>query len=766
MAEMWTAVAERARRSWNRLCRWAAGFWGAYALLIGGVAVATGASMTRHRGLLAAGFVVLALAASRFHEVVRRQAEEDRERRADRRRRRVVVAMVQLAVGTGVVIWALRGTSWVAEAAFLFGVALAILAVGGLVAELRTAEGPPRVRPWTVVAGGAVVAATALVALAFDGWPVVGVVMVVLVVATVVGDLAARSERTGQVGGDREAGGGDVPVEEGENARPVRWWRRPGVVLLAGAVVALVVGAVVREEWFVGVVLAGVVAGELGTELLSEDSHGWEGRRRWLVLPAGLLLLLVAGGLFVGLDVQPYHALLLLLGLAVIAWMASSAGDSLLLLGLVVLALVWTAVPAGAPPGDGREVHEVEADDRYFLALGDSYISGEGAREFLPGTNTTEDDEDHVNECRRAPTAWPLRLARYRSEELGSLIPARALFLACSGATTGNIHTRPRLEDGEQAGPAELDLFRQRRDGEPGRPETALQREPEFVLVQVGGNDARFGDIGQACVGPGNCAELGQQFLDDLAKIGDDLDAAYRRIKRQVGEDVPIIAVPYPIPLSATRVCDDVLLRGEEHDFVRGFVRQLNHMVRSAARRNGLLYMAPMQDALLRSGTTLCDESGLDAGINFLAFNPKEGALGQRLNPSNWTHNSLHPNADGHQALHRAAVAWFQDHAGLTIPRRYPDDRHDVADLDSVLRGRHVVQCAPADSSSCATRAYAWHLGQVHEAYGPAIVPLAVAMVGAWLALAPLMWEARRRGISLAKAVRATLSPEPGSATR
>ncbi len=79
------------------------------------------------------------------------------------------------------------------------------------------------------------------------------------------------------------------------------------------------------------------------------------------------------------------------------------------------------------------------ADEGYYVALGDSYMSGEGAREFISGTNTVEPNESRTNECRRATSAWGYRLAEvnYGLED----VPHRVLFLPCSGAVAGNIDT-------------------------------------------------------------------------------------------------------------------------------------------------------------------------------------------------------------------------------------------------------------------------------------------------------------------------------------
>ncbi len=52
----------------------------------------------------------------------------------------------------------------------------------------------------------------------------------------------------------------------------------------------------------------------------------------------------------------------------------------------------------------------------------------------------------------------------------------------------------------------------------------------------------------------------------------------------------------------------------------------------------------------------------LAQGLNRLALNPKEGALAASINPKNWTHNSLHPTAEGHEAIRQAVVNWLGDH--------------------------------------------------------------------------------------------------------
>jgi lysophospholipase L1-like esterase len=115
-----------------------------------------------------------------------------------------------------------------------------------------------------------------------------------------------------------------------------------------------------------------------------------------------------------------------------------------------------------------------------YVALGDSYSSGEGACkpvtitgcDYRPGTNTATDD------CHRSHNAYAVRTA--------AKLPHgwKFAFAACSGATTANV-----LSTGQNGEPAQL---------------KALQVGPtqvvKLVTVTLGGNDAGFSDAVARCV--------------------------------------------------------------------------------------------------------------------------------------------------------------------------------------------------------------------------------------------------------------------------
>ena len=68
-----------------------------------------------------------------------------------------------------------------------------------------------------------------------------------------------------------------------------------------------------------------------------------------------------------------------------------------------------------------------------LVAIGDSYMSGEGASIYYDGT-----DDGGGNQCRRAPTAWAALASENGFDALE--------FLACSGARTSNVIYDPKRQ--------------------------------------------------------------------------------------------------------------------------------------------------------------------------------------------------------------------------------------------------------------------------------------------------------------------------------
>jgi lysophospholipase L1-like esterase len=509
-------------------------------------------------------------------------------------------------------------------------------------------------------------------------------------------------------------------------------------VLSSVAVILLPAGGQLR---LIGIALLMAL---LGAEFYSEDHlrarHRW-GRRP--VAGAGIVMVLVAAGLLIAGGASTPPALILIGVIGLVVLMTAADSDSLLLLLVVVIAALWAGAPR--PAGHGADL-EPAANDSYVLVLGDSYISGEGASAYYDGTNKVDPNADFTNECRRAPTAWPNVLARTGVPQ----VPSHVLFLACSGAEARHIRiSAPTDDHNQQNGPAELLDYEQK------RAELGLQKKPDFVLLSLGGNDAGFGTIGQTCVGPGDCAEVGHEFLDGLANVEGLLDQSYADIKTVVGADVPVVVTGYPIPITESGPCADVLLTDHERRFVVTFVKQLNEVVKSAATRAGFDYIDTMQDAFITANNLLCQRLN-PVGMNFIGFNPKAGSLWDSLMPSNWFHNSLHPNEAGHIAMANAAGKWFAEHPTRHAPEVASDPRYAVPNIDKLFEFGFTKLCDPHGDRSCDIEQSGWADDQTLRLVQSALLPLTLAIIGSWmLAMWPIGWAFEKNVTTVSLLMRA-----------
>jgi lysophospholipase L1-like esterase len=124
------------------------------------------------------------------------------------------------------------------------------------------------------------------------------------------------------------------------------------------------------------------------------------------------------------------------------------------LLGGVVGALIAAASTAAAIPGERVQGPPVAGTANY-VALGDSYSSGVG----------TGVDDPASGACARSALSYPLLWA-------GEHRPARLRFVACSGATIGDVR---------------------------GNQIAALGPGTDLVTITIGGNDAGFGSVLRSC---------------------------------------------------------------------------------------------------------------------------------------------------------------------------------------------------------------------------------------------------------------------------
>lgn len=133
--------------------------------------------------------------------------------------------------------------------------------------------------------------------------------------------------------------------------------------------------------------------------------------------------------------------------------------------------LFMSTFPPTYPSGYEGAIIPSEAPAAKYVAMGDSFSSGEGNPTFEYWT-----DKDSVNECHRSSIAYPRQL----QDELG-LDPTA--FVACAGATTDDV-----LNGGTGGG-----------NWSEGPQVDTLSTDTEVATLTIGGNDLGFSAVMERC---------------------------------------------------------------------------------------------------------------------------------------------------------------------------------------------------------------------------------------------------------------------------
>jgi flagellar hook assembly protein FlgD/lysophospholipase L1-like esterase len=132
--------------------------------------------------------------------------------------------------------------------------------------------------------------------------------------------------------------------------------------------------------------------------------------------------------------------------------------------------------------GTVRYQHSIGVGPARYVALGDSYSSGEGVPGFEPGTakDVSPTGQDGDNVCHRSQAGSYSRLLGEDPAYEGLLTPVD--YGACSGAVTQDVLQTNKANPSEAAQDSRVNEF------------------TDLITISIGGNDIGFGDIAQACV--------------------------------------------------------------------------------------------------------------------------------------------------------------------------------------------------------------------------------------------------------------------------
>lgn len=239
--------------------------------------------------------------------------------------------------------------------------------------------------------------------------------------------------------------------------------------------------------------------------------------------------------------------------------------------------------------GEAVVSNTVKVYIKHWVALGDSYSSGEGAWSYLAGTDQSD------NKCHRSDLAYP----RVSLDVEGTADS----FLACSGATTVNILPGASGGKGLYAEPDDI---------------PQLDHEElvgaDFVTITIGGNDVGFSTVLKLCWKEADCREykpykwssnptlagmtLGQE-LDDLIELQkSQVQLTIAAIRwRAPNADIRILGYPSPFPADASRQsCFDFQLcfkhwSPQEQSFLNQYIPKLNEALKYAAQQQGARFI-------------------------------------------------------------------------------------------------------------------------------------------------------------------------------
>jgi lysophospholipase L1-like esterase len=258
-----------------------------------------------------------------------------------------------------------------------------------------------------------------------------------------------------------------------------------------------------------------------------------------------------------------------------------------------------------------------------YVALGDSFSSGEGNPPYRPSTDSLLLPHDL---CHRSYAAYPQLVAdRVSATRDWS-------FWACSGARISDM-TSPNHQNPVE--PAQLD-----RIAPPGRSNRAV----DLITLTIGGNDAQFGSVWITCLAShavslllGTCNESWRSRLADAINgLRTSLPPVFRALRARAPRARIVVLGypdPFPIALSPSSRCTDWFAPADIR-FLGRTGASLDGAIRAAARasRARVTYVSPTGFA------------GHDACSRRPWFN------GLRLDPTR-VRGSFHPNAAGQRQL-------------------------------------------------------------------------------------------------------------------
>lgn len=297
-----------------------------------------------------------------------------------------------------------------------------------------------------------------------------------------------------------------------------------------------------------------------------------------------------------------------------------------------------------------------------YLALGDSFSSGEGVYDYRSVTDFYIDDSNY-NLCHQSRSSYSYLLSKSLSLEwVGSV--------ACSGAVQKDVILASDNQDqayilgNPQAVMQNItDYAKQNITSNilPGYiPQSSFIKNysPSIATITIGGNDIGFGDIVTACVVNKMFRQMQPCHTDrsDREQVANTIDAqiphlaaTFNTIKQDLNGAQRLYVIGYPKLVNYTnQLCSlNTPLDANERQFADSLVEYLNEALRIAANQAGARFI-DTSNAFVDADHDyrLCGDSDQKA-VNGLTVN----SVSTRKPGELVAHESFHPNQLGHSLL-------------------------------------------------------------------------------------------------------------------
>lgn len=288
-----------------------------------------------------------------------------------------------------------------------------------------------------------------------------------------------------------------------------------------------------------------------------------------------------------------------------------------------------------------------------YLAVGDSFASGEGAYNYKPGTDVRHPS----NKCHLSTVSYPY------------LLNPAAQSVACSGAKMKDIFfSSPeadysydqRQSEGKHDPSHDQAIYSSFLPGYRTQLSFVEKYKPAAVTVSISGNDIGFGKVLLACVMPGDCYDSPQEKLDIFYTINtkfDQLVSTYTQAKEKSAIGAKVYALGYPSLAIEGNCALNVHLSKQEIVFSNQIISYLNSVIKRAADKSGVAYV-DLENSL--AGARLCETvspntavHGLTAGDDKTLSIPLK-FTSQDIDLYLSARESYHPNQLGHRMLAQA----------------------------------------------------------------------------------------------------------------